>query len=210
MTDIINLLLVFLALMLTYRFVSWGFRRASLCIKLRRLKKLCGAKVTYQRFPFLPTAIMSEKADIVVEILDTVYLIRLYSGGGMTKFVHFASPKYSVRYAKIKTGRFVVNGRIRSRFITFADSAFNVGTRVFILPDFPIPTDDRFYGKRIERVLLFNPAPNDVSFVTEQKTSIQTAFTGDDMYGMKIFTASSFVAHADRETRKNDEMRYFR
>ena len=145
----------------------------------------------------------------MVEILDTVYLIRLYSGGGITKFVHFASPKYSVIYSRVKTGRFVVSGRIRSRFITFADSAFNVGTKVFILPDFPIPNDDRLYGKKVERILLFNPAPNEVSFVTSEKTSIRTAFSGDDMYGMKIFTGSGFIAYADRQTRKNDATIYF-
>ena len=209
MTDIINLILVVIAASLIYRFVSWAWRRAALCIKLAELKKMCGAKISYQRFPFLPTFIASKKADITVEILDTVYLIRLYSGGGATKFVHFASQNYSVRYSRVKTGRFVINGRIRSRFITFADSAFNVGTKVIILPDFPIPTDDRFYGKKLVRVLLFNPAPNEVSFVTEQKTSIRTAFLGDEMYGIKVFTGSGFIAYADRETRKNDELRYF-
>ncbi len=209
MTDIINFILVVIAASVIYRFVSWVWRRASLCIKLAELKKMCGAKITYRRFPFLPTSWASEKADIIVEILDTVYLIRLYSGGGITRFVHFASPKYSVRYSRVKTGRFVVSGRIRSRFITFADSAFNVGTRVIILPDFPIPEDDRFYGKKVERVLLFNPAPNEVSFVTEEKTSIRTAFEGDDMYGIKVFTGSTFISYADRETRKNDAMMYF-
>lgn len=209
MTDIINLILIIIAVAIAYRFVSWVCRRVSLCIKLSGLKKMCGARITYQRFPFLPTFMANEKADITVEILDTVYLIRLYSGGGMTRYVHFASPNYSVRYSRVKTGRFVINGRIRSRFITFADSAFNVGTKVIILPDFPIPEDDRFYGKKVERVLLFNPAPNEVSFVTEEKTSIRTAFEGDDMYGVKVFTGSSFIAYADRETRKNDSFRYF-
>jgi hypothetical protein len=209
MTDIINLILAIVATMYVCRFLAWLFRRVSLVVKLEGLKKLCGAKIIYQRFPFLPTAMASEKADVIVEILDTVYLIRLYSGGGSTKFVHFASPKYSVRYSRLRTGRFVINGRIRSRFITFADSAFNVGTRVIILPDFPIPSDDRCYGKRVERVILFNPAPTEVSFVTEEKTSIRTAFAGDEMYGVKVFTASSFISHADRETRKNDEMTYF-
>ena len=209
MTDIINLILVVIGVSVVYRLVSWTWRRASFCIKLAGLKKMCDARITYQRFPFLPTFMAGEKADIIVEILDTVYLIRLYSGGGITKFVHFASPKYSVRYSRVRTGKFVINGRIRSRFITFADSAFNVGTKVIILPDFPIPNDDRFYGKKVERVILFNPAPNEVSFVTEEKTSIRTAFEGDDMYGIKVFTGSSFIAHADRETRKNDELRYF-
>lgn len=209
MTDIINLILIITALLLGVRFVVWILRRVGLLIKLSELKKLHGAKITYHRLPFLPTRLASKNPDITVEILDTVYLIRLYSGGGPTKFVHFASPKYSVRYSKLKTGPLVVQGRIRSRFITFADSAFNVGTRVVILPDFPIPNDDRYFGKRIERVLLFNPAPNDVSYVSDKKTSIKTAFTGDEMYGMKIFTGSSFVAYADRETRKNDKMMYF-
>ncbi len=209
MTDIINLILVVIGVGIAYRLVSWVWRRVSLCVRLAGLKKACGAKITYQRFPLLPTFMASERADITVEILDTVYLIRLYSGGGITRFVHFASPNYSVRYSRVKTGRFVINGRIRSRFITFADSAFNVGTRVIILPDFPIPEDDRFYGKRIERVLLFNPAPNEVSFVSEEKTSIRTAFDGDEMYGIKVFTGSSFIAHADRESRKNDAFRYF-
>ena len=210
MTDIINLILVIIATLLICRFANWFLRRLSLIIKLNKLKSMCGARITYQRFPFLPTRFASEKADIIVEILDTVYLIRLYSGGGATKFVHFASPKYSVRYSRIKTGRFVINGRIRSRFITFADSAFNVGTKVIIMPEFPIPdNDDRLYGRRVERILLFNPAPHEVSFVTEQKTSISTAFEGDEMYGVKVFTGSSFIAYADRETRKNDAMRYF-
>ena len=209
MTDIINLILAVAVLLFGIRLTVWISRRVGLCIKLSQLKKLHGAKITYQRFPFLPTRFTSKKADITVEILDTVYLIRLYSGGGSTKFVHFASPKYSVRYSKLKTGPLVVQGRIRSRFITFADSAFNVGTRVIILPDFPIPDDDKYFGKRVERVLLFNPAPNDVSYVSDKKTSIKTAFTGDEMYGMKIFTGTSFVAYADRETRKNDKMIYF-
>ena len=209
MTDIINLLLFIISALLIFRFIFWTSRRIKCCIKLASLKKICDAKIRYNRFPLLPMSIQSENADIEVEILDTVYLIRLYSGGGITKFVHFASPKYSVRFSKFKTGRFVVNGRIRSRFVTFADSAFNVGTRVSIHKDFPIPDLDRFYGKKIERVLLFAPAPNEVSYVSEEKTSIKTAFSGDLMYGMRIFTASGFVAYADRQTRKNDAMRYF-
>ena len=209
MVDIINVLLFIIACVLLVRFVGWTYKRIRMIRKLKRLVKEHDGELRFLKFPFLPNAFTSEKPDISVRILDTVYLIRLYSGGGFTKFVHFASPNYSVRYSRVKTGRFVINGRIRSRFITFADSAFNVGTKVIILPNFPIPTDDRFYGKNLVRVLLFNPAPNEVSFVTEQKTSIRTAFLGDEMYGIKVFTGSGFIAYADRETRKNDEMQYF-
>ena len=209
MTDIINLILVIVALIFLLRFNMWFWRRVRLIVKLGELKKMCDARITYVRFPFLPNKLQSEKPDIIVEILDTVYLIRLYSGGGTTKFVHFVSPKFSVRYTKVRTGRFVIQGRIRSRFITFADSAFNVGTKVFVHKELKDPDDFNHYERKVERVILFNPAPNEVSYVTKEKTSIKTAYTGDEMYGFKIFTASSFVAHADRATRKNDTMRYF-
>ena len=77
MTDIINLILVIIGAVLIFRFSLWLIRRIGLIIKLSYLKKTCKAKVKYLRFPFLPTFMMSEKADIEVEILDTVYLLRL-------------------------------------------------------------------------------------------------------------------------------------
>ena len=82
---------------------------------------------------------------------------------------------------------------------------------MFVLPNFPTPENlaDESYGKNVEKILLFTPAPNEVSYVTEEKTTIKLAFTGDEFYGMKIFTTSSFIAYADRETRKNDELMYF-
>ena len=42
-----------------------------------------------------------------------------------------------------------------------------------------------------------------------EKNRIKLAFTGDEFNGMKVFTGSSFVAYADRQTRKDDEMKYF-
>lgn len=210
MVDIINLVLIITLAILVFRFAVWFSKRVGLIIKLCSLKKECGARIRFVRFPFLPTSLMSEKPDVEVEIGDTVYLIKLYSGGAM-KFVHFASPKYSVRFTKMRAGRFVINTRWRSGAYSAVNTAFNVGARVFIMPDFPIPNDNHLNGceKRVERVIIFSPAPYEVSYVTEEKTTIKLAFTGDEFYGIKIFTASSFVSYADRETRKNDEMMYF-
>lgn len=209
MVDIINLILFIVLLTLVCRLSIWISKRISMIIKINSLKEDCNANIKFARFPFLPTSLMSKKPDIIVEIGDTVYLIKLYSGGTM-KFVHFASPEYSVRFSKMRAGRFVINTRWRSGAFSAVNSSFNVGARVFIMPEFPIPDElDGVYGKKIERVLLFNPAPFEVSYVTEEKTTIKLAFTGDEFYGTKIFTASSFVAYADRETRKNDDMIYF-
>ena len=210
MVDIINLILFIILLVVIFRLTAWVSKRILLIRKLTSLKKECNATVRFTRFPFLPTSLMSEKPDVTVEINDTVYLIKLYSGGAM-KYVHFASPKYSVRFSKMRAGRFVINTKWRAGAFSAVNSSFNVGAKVFIMPDFPIPDAEKEgrFGKTFEKVLIFNPAPFEVSYVTEEKNTIKLAFTGDDFYGIKIFTASSFVSYADRETRKNDEMRYF-
>ena len=209
MVDIINIALLIIGIILVLRLLRWTRKRLRLIARLKTLTREYGGKVKFLRFPLLPTRVNSPKPDAYVRILDTVYLIRLYSGGNATKFVHFADPNYSVIFSRLNVGRFTSSSRIANRLITLADSAMNMDMRVVIVPDFPIPEDESFFGKRVERVYLFNPAPSEVTFVTEETTSIRTAFDGDEMYGIKIFSLSGFIAHADRETRKNDELMYF-
>ena len=210
MIDIINLILfVMLAIFLT-RLGLWLFKRARLIARIYSLKKECGASVKFLRFPLLPTSLISENPDVAVEIGNTVYLIRLYSGGKF-KYVHFASPRYSVRFVRMKAGLFAVNRRGKATVATSGSDTYNTQMRVFIIPELKIPkwVTDAYPEGRVENIMIFNPAPNEVSYVTEEKTTIKVAFTGDEFYGMKIFSASSFVAYADRETRKNDELIYF-
>ena len=79
---------------------------------------------------------------------------------------------------------------------------------VKILPKLQIPEEyvirDEFDERKVVPVLLFNPAPCEVSYVSEAKTSIKVAFTGDEFYGMQIFTASTFVSYADRMMREEE------
>jgi nickel-dependent lactate racemase len=152
---------------------------------------------------------ISEKADIMVEILDTVYLIRLYSGGSRHSLVHFADEKYSVRYIKMASKWVAYRGFFGRSAMVDVAHAFTVGAKVFVLPPMKLSEEYEKSGLTTEKILLFNPSPNAVSYVTPEKTRIKLAFTGDEMHGMKIFTGSSFVAYADRQTRKDDEMRYF-
>ena len=51
-------------------------------------------------------------------------------------------------------------------------------------------------------MLIFTPAPNEVTYVTETKTRIKSAFDGDLMYGQMIFTSTTFVSYADRMERE--------
>ena len=201
MNDIVQLIIVILLLIVIVRFTGWFSKRTLLLIRIFGLKKECDAKISLQTFPYRPMWMASKKPDIRVEILDTVYLIRIYSGGGISKNVHFANECFSALYISTVTGvpkRRGANGAAANPL----SSGLNIGAKV-IYTD-PLDTSDagNTERKRIVPVLLLNPAPASLSYVTEKKTSIQIAFTGDDMYGMKVFTASTFAIHVDRATRE--------
>ena len=207
MVDLINLLLLFICSVFIIRFALWSYKRLVMIRKLKKLTNEYSGELKFLRFPLLPNVFINESPDISLKILDTVYLIRLYSGGGRYSLVHFASERFSVRYVKMAS-RFAVIGRFRSAAIDAAQ-AFAVGSKVFVIPPMKVTDTEEKDGVRVEKIMLFNPAPNTVSYVTPEKTTIKLAFTGDELHGMKIFTASSFVAYADRQTRKDDEMIYF-
>ena len=209
MVDIINLILLVIAIVITVQFSYWFSKRVAMIWKLRRLVKQHNGKLKFLRFPFLPNSLTSAKPNISVRILDTVYLIRLYSGGGRYSLVHFASEKFSVRYVKMAS-KWVTVGGARGRYaIVDVAHAFTVRSRVFVTPPMNVPDEYKAYGLHVEKILLFNPAPNAVSYVTPSKNRIKLAFTGDEFNNMKVFTGSSFVAYADRQTRKDDQMKYF-
>ena len=209
MVEIINLLLLVIISVLLVRLTVWISKRIGMIIKLKRLVKEHSGKLKFLRFPFLPNSCSSEKPDIYVKILDTVYLIRLYSGGSGYSLVHFASEKYSVRYVKMASKWVTYRGFFGRSAMVDVAHAFSVGAKVFVMPELKIPDSLDRKDVNVEKVMLFNPAPNAVSYVTPEKTNIKLAFTGDELHGKKIFTGSSFVAYADRQTRKDDDMMYF-
>ena len=209
MVEIINLLLLIIFSILLFRLAVWLYKRIGMIIKLYKLVREHSGKLKFLRFPFLPNTLASEKPDILVQILDTVYLIRLYSGGSGYSLIHFASEKYSVRYVKMASKWIAYRGFFGRSAMVDVAHAFSVGAKVFVMPELKIPENLDCNGVNIEKVILFNPAPNAVSYVTPEKTNIKLAFTGDELHGKKIFTGSSFVAYADRQTRKDDDMMYF-
>lgn len=209
MVDIINILLFIIATLIIIRLCAWSCKRVIMIIKLTRLVRQYDGELKFLRFPFLPNSLITAKPDISVKILDTVYLIRLYSGGMKYSLVHFASDKFSVRYVKMAS-KWVTRGGARGRYaIVDVAQAFTVRSRVYVTPPMIVPKEYEVDGINVEKILLFNPAPNAVSYVTPEKNRIKLAFTGDEFNGMKVFTGSSFVAYADRQTRKDDEMKYF-
>ena len=204
MVDIINIALLIIGIILILRLSKWIRKRLRLVARLQTLEKEYGGEVKFLRFPLLPTRVGSPKPDVYVRILDTVYLIRLYSGRGKHHMVHFVSEKFSVRYMKMAL-RMLASPRRPGKGIAYAESgkAFTVSSRVFM--SVPMEADEKLIGdaKHVEKILLFNPAPHAVSYVNDERTGIKLALVGDELYGMKIYTGSSFVAYASEQSKKD-------
>ena len=205
MVDIINIVLLIIGLFLVLRLLKWIRKRLRLIARLQSLVKEYDGKLKFLRCPFLPPRVSSPKPDVYVRILDTVYLIRLYSGRGKHYMVHFASEKFSVRYMKMAL-RMLASPRRPRKGIAYAESgkAFTVKSKVFVHVPMEAPEELVGDAKHIERILLFNPAPHAVSYVNSERTGIKLALTGDELYGMKILTGSSFVAYAEGQSKKDD------
>ena len=79
---------------------------------------------------------------------------------------------------------------------------FAIGAKVIHLRPLDISTYTDDPTLRVVPALIFSPAPGEVSFVTEERTSIMTAFTGDAVYGTRIFTPDTFVRYVERQHRE--------
>lgn len=198
MADIIRYLLIALVIIALYKIAFFTVKRCGMLRKIYSLRRECNAKITLHRFPFLPHFVRSKKPDITVEIFDTVYHIRLYSGISGTHLVHFVDGEYSVVYRQMRA--MTTPARAAVKTPSHVRLTYSQGGKVRIISH--IDTDGCTNSqKRTVPVLLFSPAPYEVSYVTEERSTIKLAFTGDSLYGYKIFTPSTFAIHADREAR---------
>ncbi len=206
MVDVINLILLIVALVLIVRFILWSRKRIIMVIRLKSLHRELGAEVKFLRSPFLPTHTYSQKPDLYVKILNTVYLIRLYSGGNKHHMVHFSSERFSVRYMKMAM-RMLASSKRRATGLAYVESgkAFTVSSKVFVSRPLETPAKLAEEGVKVERILLFNPAPHAVSVVLPEKTGIKVAPVGDEVFGMKIYTGSSFVEYAKTQAREGNK-----
>lgn len=205
MEQILTFIILLLLLILVGKLLIFIIKRASMLSKIYALKKQCGAKITLHSFIFRPMWWKCKTPDITVQIRDTVYRLHLYNGGGGARYVHFASDRFSVVYSKWKTimrSSGGVQGLPRNLGLTLS-----VKGEVNVIE--PLSS---YEGRgKVENILLFSPAPAEVSYVTEEKTSIKLAFTGDTLYGYKIFTPSTFATYAERKWREEADQyaRYY-
>ena len=203
MLDIFELILTVIIIFYSYKFLSWFIKRTIFIFNIYSLKKLCNATITLQTFPYRPMWAVSEGEDIRIEIGNTVYLVRIYSGGGGMSSVHFANKNYSCVYLRLRAANRAPQGTGANSLAM--SGGVNISSKVICLPDFPVPEGESG-DKRLVRVLLLNPAPSVLSYVTDEKTSIRIAFTGDEMYGIKVFTPDAFLRFAERMKREEERL----
>lgn len=204
MTGIFRFIFTLIAGVILWKTISFTSNRITLLRRLSKLKKECGAKITLHKSPMRPMWRTTKAPDITVEILNTVYLIRLYSGIGRLRSVHFANEEYSCVYLRLRVSARAPHG-------TGANSlamtpGVNLAAKVRRIAPMEIPEEYAQTDKKVVKVMVLNPAPAVLSYVTAEKTSIKIAFTGDELHGQKVFTADSFMRYADRMKREEERL----
>lgn len=201
MADIIKLLVIIFLVYWLFRAAVFVTKRSIMLIKLNSLKKLCNANITLHSFPYSPFQKRSTNPDVTVEIFNTVYAIRLYSGISSTRFVHFADERFSVVYKRLRAMVMPSHGAVRPP--KGVRLTYSAGGHVNVMRDMELDAG----GREVVRVLLFSPAPHEVSYVTEERSTIRLAFTGDTLYGYRVFTPTTLVTFIDRESRRMEAER---
>jgi hypothetical protein len=129
--------------------------------------------------------------------------LRYYNGKGRRYQVHFANEEYSVRFQILLIrSLFASGGRLLSGHSRVAESTTTVRRKLIIVPKLQVPDEYKnaeALGKKIVPILVFNPAPSNLTYVSDEKTSIKLAFTGDSFRGIKIFTGTSAANFLERE-----------
>ena len=197
MTKLLELFITVSLIVIAFNVLSIIWARLGLIGRINKLRAYAKAEITYLRSPLTSLIKLSHTPDITVRAGDTLYLVRLYNGGGIDKVIHFASPDFTVKFSRMKTASYTSRGKgagVLSRL------GFAVGSRVIPIPR--LDTSDYEGELKAVPVLIFCHEPGEVSFVTEEKTSIMTAFTGDGIYGTRIFTVSTFVSYVERAYRE--------
>ena len=198
MLKIFEITVVIILSVFLLRLLSAVLKRRSLSRVVRRLSKIEGVVIKELKNSISSLFKISREAELYLEIYGNAYLIRLYNGVNSSKAVHFASERFTVRFSRMKSVIFAASRSPRNRrFLTV--KGFGYGGAIKILE--PI-TPPEFLKQKFTEVLVFNPAPGDVSYVSPQKTKIKIAFTGDEVYGRLVFTASTFETFVDREARR--------
>lgn len=189
---LLELAIIIIALVAVYKIIVFEWKRISLLLSVIKLGRLDGVTVEVCNVFAALLPIITRKPVYRVKVYGKTYAVRLFSGKGAFYAVHIVNREYAAVFMKsggaVKVRRFV-----RSMRAVHEDSRVYFPRTVIMKPMEKNPDD-------IE-VMIFSPAPRELTYVSENRTSIKVAFTGDEVYGMKVFTKTTFANFIDRDTR---------
>ena len=197
MTDLLRSIITVILIYAVARTLYLFFERAVAIFRLRSLGRRTGLKVRVSARAFFPILKPSRRADADLKIGEVTYLIRFFSGRGSLSYLHFASERFAVVYSKIHFSISGLIGRSARRGARQVGAVDTSRQRVRIIEKLA-PEGD----KQTKEVIILDPVPAEVTYVTETKTAIRAAYTGDEVYGRMIFTPETFVIYADRKSRE--------
>ena len=190
---LLELAIIIILIVCAYKIIHFATKRLFLFLSVLRLSRIAGISLEELRPLAFFYPRVTKKPVVRVKIFGCSYAVRLFSGKSSLYAVHIANREYAAVF--MKSG-----GAVKVRRFVRSMRAVHEGSRVYfprtvIMKPIECRPDER-------EVMIFSPAPRELTYVTEKRTSIKVAFTGDEIYGMKIFTKTTFSNFVDRESRK--------
>jgi len=195
MVELLEFILIFSAAAVVIAWLCFVIMRLSVLFSLLSLRKTDGIEVTFKSLPsiFLPAT--AKKPLATVRVRNKLFDIYLYHGGGRWRYVHIANDRYTVVFSKLggmtPKGASKTLGTNKRVLINLPSGVSRA--RVRLLPQ--IKNDESI------PLLVFSPAPAELTYVTEERTSIRVAFTGERVGRWLIFTKDTVLNYLDRESR---------
>ena len=183
--------LIVISIMIIVKIFLFTKRRLSLLHAVLKLKKIDPVGVQITNFSALLSKKVTKKPFAKVTVGSKTYAVRLFNGKGFKHAAHIVNERYASVF--LKTGGATKVRTLARRAIVTHEAARVYFPRTVFLPE--IENDGEI------PVLLFTPAPRELTYVTEERTSIKAAFTGDEVFGFKVFTKTTFANFIDRDSR---------
>ena len=189
---LIEFSLIVIAIIVVIKIFLFAKRRLSLLFSILSLRKIDTVEVQIANPIALLSNRVTEKPFAKIKVRDKTYAVRLFNGKGYSHAAHIVNESYASVF--MKTG-----GAIKVRMFVRRVAAVHEAARVYFPRTVFLPETKNDNGEI--PILLFSPAPRELTYVTEERTSIKAAFTGDEIFGFKVYTKTTFKNFIDRDSR---------
>ena len=189
---LIEFAIIITAIIITVKIFLFTKRRLSLLISVLKLKKIDTVSVQITNFPALLSKRVTRKPFAKIKVGDKSYAVRLFNGKGHSHAAHIVNSSFASVF--LKTGGAVKVRTLARHTIAAKEAARVYFPRTVFLPDTSSDEEEH-------EILLFSPSPRELTYVTAERTSIKAAFTGDEIFGFKVFTKTTFANFIDRDSR---------